>query len=100
MGNTKLNDIFQKTQIEKTKLSVYLKNLIDLGILRREFPVTGQQKEQGNIQRGLYQVTDHYFASGMLFVFPNLSELEAGDSQGIWEYVVSPGTGSFYLTCF
>lgn len=33
LGNTKLNDIFLKTQIEKTKLSVYLKNLMELGII-------------------------------------------------------------------
>ena len=100
MGNTKLNDIFQKTQIEKTKLSVYLKNLIDLGILRREFPVMGQQKEQGNIQRGLYQVTDHYFRFWYAFLFPNISELETGDSQGIWEYVVSPELDGFTSHAF
>ena len=40
LGNTKLNDIFQKTQIDKNKLTVYLKNLIDLGIIRREFSVS------------------------------------------------------------
>jgi hypothetical protein len=30
MGNTKLNDIYQKTQIERAKISVYIKNLMDL----------------------------------------------------------------------
>lgn len=39
LGNTKLNDIYQKTLIEKSKISVYLKNLMDLGIVCREFPV-------------------------------------------------------------
>lgn len=90
MGNTKMKDINQKTQIEKTKLSVYLKNLIGLGILRREFPMAGGFKEQANIQRGLYQVTDNFFRFWYAFVFPNLSELEAGDAEGIWRYVVEP----------
>ena len=90
LGNTKLNDIHQKTQIEKTKLSVYLKNLIDLGILTKEFPVTDSVKEQANVQRGLYQVSDLFFRFWYAFVFPNLSELEHGDVEGIWNYVVEP----------
>ena len=95
MGNTKMNDIHQKTQIEKTKLSVYLKNLIELGIIHREFPLSDGIKEQANIQRGLYQVTDNFFRFWYAFVFPNLSELEAGDADGIWKYVVEPALDEY-----
>lgn len=88
LGNTKMNDIYTKTQIEKTKLSVYLKNLTDLGILFREFSVSDKIKEQANIQRGIYKLTDNFFRFWYSFVFPNLSELESGDANGIWEYVI------------
>lgn len=88
LGNTKLNDISMKTQIEKTKLSAYLKNLVDLGILRREFSMTERIKEQANVQRGLYQITDNFFRFWYAYVFPNLSELESGDSEGIWNHVI------------
>lgn len=90
LGNTKLNEIFQKTQLERSKLSSYLKNLVDLGILCREFPVNAGLKEQANVQRGLYQVTDNFFRFWYAFVFPNFSELEAGDAAGIYSYVVAP----------
>ncbi len=90
LGNTKLNDIYLKTQIDKSKLSSYLKNLIDLGIVRREFSVADGTKEQANTQRGLYQVTDKFFRFWYAFVFPTLSELEAGDARGILEYVIQP----------
>lgn len=53
LGNTKLNDIYQKTQIEKTKLSAYLKNLIDLGILCREFSVEDGIKKTCKCTAGL-----------------------------------------------
>lgn len=88
LGNTKLNDIFQKTHIEKTKLSSYLKNLMDLGIVCREFSMEEKLKEQANIQRGLYRLTDNFFRFWYAFVFPNMSELETGDSEGIYEYMV------------
>lgn len=74
LGNTKLNDIYQKTQIEKTKLSSYLNNLMELGILEREFSMTEGIKEQANVQRGIYRVADNYFRFWYAFVFPNLSE--------------------------
>ncbi len=90
LGNTKLNGIFQKTQIEKSKLTAYLKNLIDLGIVQREFPVSDGIKEQANVQRGLYQITDNFFCFWYAFVFPNISELEAGDVDGIYEYAIKP----------
>ena len=89
LGNTKLNDIYTKTQIEKTKLSVYLKNLVDLGILCREFSMTDTTKEQANVQRGIYKLTDNFFRFWYAFVFPNLSELESGDVEGIWDYAIA-----------
>ena len=89
LGNTKLNDIFLKTQIEKSKLSAYLNNLIELGIIRREFSVEDGIKDYANIQRGLYQITDKFFRFWYAYVFPNYSELESGDAVGIWKYVVS-----------
>lgn len=100
LGNTKLNDIYQKTQIEKTKLSVYLKNLMELGILRREFSMSEGVKEQANVQRGLYRVADNYFRFWYAFVFPNMSELETGDVGGIWQYVVQPEMNSFVAQTF
>ncbi len=90
LGNTKLNDIYQKTQIDKTKLSAYLKNLMDLGIISREFSMDDKIKEQANVQRGLYRVTDNFFKFWYAFVFPNMSELESGDANGIYKYVVEP----------
>ena len=39
LGNTKLNDISQKSLVEDTsKTSVYLKNMIELGLIERDFP--------------------------------------------------------------
>ena len=90
LGNTKLNDIYQKTQIDKSKLSVYLKNLLDLGIIAREFSVATSVKERANNQRGLYKLTDNFFRFWYAFVFPNLSELEAGYPEGVYNYIVAP----------
>jgi len=100
MGNTKLNDIYQKTQIDRAKISVYLKNLIDLNILKREFPITDTIKSTVNVHRGLYAISDNFFSFWYRFVFPNLSELEAGDIDGVYEYSIKPFIDSYASKAF
>ena len=95
MGNTKLNDIFTKTQIEKTKINVYLRNLIELHILMREFPVLAPLKEQAISTRGLYRITDNFFRFWFRFVFPYLSEIEAGEAATVLNHAVKPHLSHF-----
>lgn len=100
LGNTRLNDISQKTQIERSKLMAYLKNLMNLGIIEREFSVTDSVKEQANTHRGLYKITDPFFRFWYAFVFPNMSELEAGDFEGVYKYIVEPQLEEFISYVF
>ena len=85
LGNTAFNEILTKTGIEKSKLSVYLKNLIELGIVEREFSVLSSAKERSSSNKGLYNLTDNYFKFWYAFGYSNLSELEKDDALGVWE---------------
>ena len=86
LGNTKLNDISVKSLMEDTsKTSVYLKNLIELEIIKREFSVDDGMKERANTNRGLYCLTDNFFRFWYAFVFTNYSELESGDADSVFE---------------
>lgn len=91
LGNTKLNDISQKSLVEDTsKTSVYLKNLIELGIVEREFSVDAGIKEQANTNRGTYRLTDNFFRFWYAFGYTNFSQLEDGDVEGVYDYAVGP----------
>lgn len=101
LGNTKLNDISQKSLIEDTsKTSVYLKNLIELGIVEREFSVDAKIKEQANSNRGTYRLADNFFRFWYAFGFANISQLEDGDVDGVYEYVVKPALHEFASYAF
>lgn len=96
LGNTKLNDISTKSLIDDTsKTSVYLKNLIELQIVEREFSVDDGTKERANNNRGLYRLTDNFFRFWYAFVFTNISELEGGDVDGVFEYAIKPQLHEF-----
>lgn len=100
-GNTKLNDISMKSLIDDTsKTSVYLKNLIELGIVQREFSVSEGVKEKANTNRGLYKLTDNFFRFWYSFVFTNYSELEAGNVDGVYKYSIEPSLHEFAAAAF
>lgn len=101
LGNTTLNNISQKSLVEDTsKTSVYLKNLIELGIVEREFSVDAKTKEQANGNRGTYRLTDNFFRFWYAFGFANFSQLEDGDVDGVYEYIVEPALHEFASFAF
>ena len=101
LGSTKLNDISTKSLVEDTsKTSVYLKNLIELEIIEREFSVDDGTKERANTNRGLYRLTDNFFRFWYAFVFTNYSELEGGDVDGVFKYAIKPSLHEFASFAF
>ena len=101
LGNTKLNDISQKSLVEDTsKTSVYLKNLIELGIVEREFSVDAKIKEKANLNRGTYRLTDNFFRFWYSFGFTNFSQLEDGDVDGVYDFVIAPSLNEFASFAF
>ncbi|WP_029541151.1 ATP-binding protein [Selenomonas sp. AB3002] len=100
LGNNTMALIHSKTQIEKTKISVYLRNLLELGLVEREFSVLASDKERAGSQRGLYKLTDEYFRFWYSFVYSNHSELETDDVAGVWQYQVEPQLHQFVSHSF
>jgi len=101
LGNTKLNDINQKSLIDNApKTNVYLRNLIELGLVEREFSVDTSTKEKANSNRGLYRITDNYFRFWYAFVFSNYTDLEVGDVDGVYKYIIEPKLHEFASLAF
>jgi uncharacterized protein len=95
LGNTKLNDIYTKTEIDKNKLPYYINNLIDLNIIEREFPITIKTKEKAKSKIGLYKLLNSYFRFYYAFVYPNLSELLEGNVDNIFKQTIKPNIDGF-----
>ncbi len=101
LGSTKLNDISQKSLLDDTsKTSVYLKNLVELGIVEREFSVDTGTKEKANTNRGTYRLTDNFFRFWYAFGFAYYSQLEDGDVDGVYEYIIKPALHEFASFAF
>jgi len=88
LGNTKLNDIYNKTQISKNKLSAYITNLMRLNIIEREYSVISKIKTRINQSKGLYKVKDNYFKFYFRYVYPYISQIEREDQELVYEEVL------------
>lgn len=71
-GNTKYGEICNRTSLSKSMASQYLKNLIDLHVVTKEYPVT-QRKESRNAR---YALSDNYYDFWFEFIYPNRSLIE------------------------
>ena len=100
LGNTAFNEILTKTKNEKSKLNVYLKNLIELGIVEREFTPLSSAKERASSSKGLYNLTDNYFRFWYAYGYSNLSELEMDDALGVWDDYIEETLHNFASKTF
>ncbi len=92
-GPKKLNDIHKLTGFERAKISVYLKNLIDLSIVEktRSYDAPGHD----NVQKGIYRITDPFLQFWFCFVFPHYSKLARMESDKFYRKYVESGLRSY-----
>jgi len=72
-------EILNKTSIDKSMLSKYASVLDDLGFIKRTHPIGTTPKPRKN----QYAIADNYLNFWFKYVFPNKTELEAGNSENV-----------------
>lgn len=71
MGSTKLSEISSKAGEETSACSAYLKNLISLGIIKKETPIT-----EKSMRKTIYVISDNLFRFWYRFVPTNISIIQ------------------------
>lgn len=82
-GKNQLNELYEETGFSRAKISVYIKNLIEMDIVEKVFSYDTKGKE--NTQKGLYRIKDTFLLFWYRFVFPNLSELEFRQIEEVYD---------------
>ena len=89
-GSTTVSEISSKTGIPATKLNVYLHNLIELGIVIKEKSFPHKIRGAETNKKAIYKLGDNFFRFWYAFVFPNYGELDGGNIDSIYRYVIAP----------
>lgn len=82
-GASRMNEIKMKVGEENSLISKYLKTLIDLGIVRKETPVTEKPGK-----RTIYLLADNFFRFWYRFVPVNMSAIDSGRIVKIYPHAV------------
>ncbi|PXF59330.1 MAG: hypothetical protein C4B59_11770 [Candidatus Methanogaster sp.] len=88
-GKTKLNEIKDFIKVKRTDISPYLRNLIEVGMIKRVVPVTENPKSR----LGRYYLNDNFLKFWFRYIYPNLSSI----GEGIFDINVIKEDYSNYL---
>jgi len=87
-GNYKLNDLYEKTDFSRAKISVYLKNLMELELVEKVFSFDTAGK--ANTQKGIYRISNHILHFYFYFLYSNLTERELSSPTLFYKQFVAP----------
>lgn len=73
-GIHKLNDLYLHTGFSRAKISVYLKNLMELEIVEKVFSYDTEGYE--NVQKGMYRISNRFLHFYYQFLYPYMSSLQ------------------------
>jgi uncharacterized protein len=82
-GASRLNEIATKVGLESGVCTKYLKVLLDLGILKKETPITEKPGK-----KTIYMIDDNFFRFWYRFVPRNMSVISAGRMSLVYEQAV------------
>jgi len=95
-GASQMNTISTKTRIETSAVSHYIKNLISLGIIKKEHCVT----EEKNKKKSIYRIADTMFVFWYKYVFANEFSIISGDSESLYKNEITPDLNNFMGNIF
>lgn len=92
-GATRLNEISQRVGLEPTNANKYLSVLRELGLIKREIPVTTSAPQKS--RKGLYKIADNYVKFWFRFVLPNRSLIESGNADLVYREMIAPNLSHY-----
>jgi len=79
-GSSKVNEIESKTRLNSATCVKYLKNLVELGIIKRETPIF----DNATSKKSIYRLNDGMFRFWFRFVYRNISRIQLGMGEQVY----------------
>lgn len=87
-GRNKLNDIYKHTGFCRAKISVYLKNLMELDLVEKVYSFDTEGR--ANAQKGVYRISNSYVRFYYRYLFNNKSKLEMKQPEVFYKEIIQP----------
>jgi len=96
-GAAASRDISRRAGIGDRALHYYLSQLVDLGYLRRRYPLTGRPPIARHVR---YELDDPLLRFWFRFVYPNTSFLRQMGPERAWKDRIRPSIDAYWGSCF
>ncbi len=97
-GSHKLNNLYLHTEFSRAKISVYLKNLIELELVEKVFSYDTAGKE--NVQKGIYRISHPFVDFYYTYMYPYLSSLQTWSVGEFYNRYIMPDFRKYVSGCF
>lgn len=97
-GEDKLNDLYASTGFSRAKISVYLKNLIELEIVEKIYSAEGKGHE--NSRKGIYRISNRLIHFYFRYMYPNLSVIQHMNPFEYYDKYIADDLRSFESEAF
>lgn len=98
IGKNKLNDLYKYTGFSRAKLSVYLKQLIQLDLVEKVESLDTEGREY--TKKGVYRIVQPYLRFYYCFLFPNQAKIRRMGKREFYEAFVEPFLPAFLEETF
>ncbi len=97
-GMEKLNDLYQHTGFSRAKISVYLKNLMELELVEKVYSCDTDGRD--NTKKGIYRIVNPLVRFYFKFLYPNLSDLTLLPAEEFYDEYIANGFRSYVTSAF
>lgn len=92
-GYTKLNDLYRHTGFSRAKISVYLKNLIELDLVEKVYSYGAEARDDS--RKGVYRVSNPMIQFWFRFVYAHRNHLEFMDKEAFYHEYIEAGLDDY-----
>ena len=96
-GETATNAVAAAAGIPERSIHYYLQQLMDLGYVRRRYPLDGKPPSAKQVR---YAIDDPLLRTWFRFVFPNTSGIRSGGADTTYKERIAPALEAYFGTCF
>lgn len=102
-GRHKLNELYLHTGFSRAKISVYLKNLMELELVEKVCsydPEGTSSRGREGAQKGIYRISNHFVNFYFTYLYPNISSLQTMRPEEFYDRFIAPSLKNYVSDCF
>lgn len=92
-GRNKLNDLYEHTEFSRAKISVYIKNLMELEFVNKVFSVDSAGRDYA--QKGIYDISCNIIDFYFTYIYKNSSFLEYETPEEFYSLRINPSLKNY-----